>query len=50
MKEKKKSDVAILLDYAGSREGLTFLGLFFRQCPCCSPWCLISASGWRRGI
>lgn len=29
MKEKKKSDVAILLDYAGSRESLTFLGLFF---------------------
>ena len=29
MKEKKKSDVAVLLDYAGSRKGLTFLGLFF---------------------
>ena len=27
MKRKKKSDVAVLLDYAGSRRGLTFLGL-----------------------
>ncbi|MDO4262563.1 MAG: ABC transporter ATP-binding protein, partial [Eubacteriales bacterium] len=27
MKEKKKSDVAVLLDYAGSHRGLTFLGL-----------------------
>ena len=27
MKEKKKSSVAILLDYAGSHKGLTFLGL-----------------------
>ena len=27
MKQKKKSDVAALLDYAGSRRGLTFLGL-----------------------
>ena len=27
MKNKKKSDLAILLDYAGSRKGLTFLGL-----------------------
>ena len=29
MKEKKRSDVAVLLDYAGNRKGLTFLGLFF---------------------
>ncbi|MCR4746879.1 MAG: ABC transporter ATP-binding protein/permease [Clostridiales bacterium] len=29
MKEKKKSDVAVLLDYAGTYKGLTFLGLFF---------------------
>ena len=29
MKGKKKSDVAVLLDYAGSRKGLTFLGLTF---------------------
>ena len=29
MKEKKKSDVAVLLDYAGSRKKLTFLGLTF---------------------
>ena len=28
MKEKKKSDVAVLLDYTGNRKGLTFLGLF----------------------
>ena len=28
MKQKKKSDVAVLLDYAGSHRGLTFLGLF----------------------
>ena len=27
MKQKKKNDVAVLLDYAGSRRGLTFLGL-----------------------
>ena len=27
MKEKKKSDLAILLDYAGNYKGLTFLGL-----------------------
>jgi ATP-binding cassette subfamily B protein len=27
MKEKKKSDVAVLLDYAGSYKGLTYLGL-----------------------
>ena len=29
MNERKKSDVEILLDYAGSRKGLTFLGLSF---------------------
>lgn len=28
MKEKKKSDVAVLLGYAGKYKGLTFLGLF----------------------
>lgn len=50
MKEKKKSDVAVLLDYAGNRKGLTFLGLFFRQYPCCSPWRLTSVSGLPRGI
>ena len=27
MKQKKKSDLAVLLDYAGSHKGLTFLGL-----------------------
>ena len=27
MKQEKKSDVAVLLDYAGSRRGLTYLGL-----------------------
>ena len=27
MKQKKKSDVAVLLDYAGSHKGLTLLGL-----------------------
>ena len=27
MKKRKKSDVAVLLDYAGSRKRLTFLGL-----------------------
>ena len=27
MKQKKKSDVAVLLDYAGNHKGLTFLGL-----------------------
>ena len=35
MKEKKKSSVAILLDYAGSHKGLTFLGLLCRRCLCC---------------
>ena len=29
MKEKKKSDVALLLDYAANCKGLSFLGLFF---------------------
>ena len=28
MKQKKKSDVSVLLDYAGSHRGLTFLGMF----------------------
>ncbi len=28
MKEKKKSDIAVLLGYAGNYKGLTFLGLF----------------------
>ena len=27
MKQKRKSDVAVLLDYAGSHKRLTFLGL-----------------------
>ena len=27
MKEKKKSDLSLLLDFAGSYKGLTFLGL-----------------------
>ena len=27
MKEKKKSDLAVLLDYVGSYKGLTFVGL-----------------------
>ena len=27
MKQKKKSDLAVLLAYAGSHKGLTFLGL-----------------------
>lgn len=27
MKQEKKSDVAVLLEYAGSRRSLTFLGL-----------------------
>ena len=27
MKQRKKSDVAVLLDYAGSRKRLTFLGI-----------------------
>ena len=27
MKQKKKSDIAALLDYAGNHRGLTFLGL-----------------------
>ena len=30
MKQKKKSDVAVLLDYAGSHKGLTC-----RRCLCC---------------
>lgn len=28
MEKKKKNDIAVLLDYAGSRKSLTFLGLF----------------------
>ena len=27
MKQKKKNDIAALLDYAGSHRGLTFLGV-----------------------
>ena len=27
MKQEKKSDMSVLLSYAGSRRGLTFLGL-----------------------
>ncbi len=34
MKQKRKSDVAVLLDYAGSHKGLTFLGWPYRRCPC----------------
>jgi len=35
MKQKKKSDVNVLLGYAGSHKGLTFLGWPCRQYPCC---------------
>ena len=35
MKQKKKSDVAALLDYAGSHRGLTFWGWPCRRRPCC---------------
>lgn len=45
MKQEKKNDVAVLLDYAGSRRGLTFLGLLYRRCPCFSAWLPTSASG-----
>ena len=31
MKQKKKSDIAALLDYAGSHRKLTFLGLLQSQ-------------------
>ena len=31
MKQKKKSDVAVLLDYAGSHKGLTFQGRIVEQ-------------------
>ena len=31
MKQKKKSDVAVLLGYAGSHKGLTFLCNFYRK-------------------
>ena len=36
MKEKKKSDIAVLLEYAGNYKGLTFLGL-------CKPWITVIA-------
>ena len=42
MKEKKKSDLAVLLRFTGSYKGLTFLGLGG-----CSR---TSVSGWWRGI
>ena len=34
MKQKKKSDVAVLMDYAGSYKRLTFLGWPYRRYPC----------------
>lgn len=33
MKKEKKNDLAVLLDYAGSYKGLTFLGLALRLRP-----------------
>lgn len=50
MKEKKKSDVSVLLDYAGSHKGLTFLGLTLSAVSWCSPWHPIFVSGWQHGI
>ncbi len=51
MKEKKQSDLSVLLGYAGSYKKLTFLGLGL------SAIAMIlgmapptSASGWRHGI
>ncbi len=48
MKQKKKSDIAALLDYAGNHKGLTFLGLsavsmLLSMAP-------TSVSGWPPGI
>lgn len=36
MKQKKKSDIAALLDYAGNHKGLTFLGLGLSAASCCT--------------
>ena len=50
MKDKKKSDVAVLMDYAGSYKRLTFLGLVLSAVSWCSAWFPTSVSGWRHGI
>lgn len=34
MEKKKRNNVEVLLEYAGSYKVLTFLGMFFRR----SPW------------
>ena len=51
MKQKKKNDIAALLDYAGSHRGLTFLGLGLSAASSlrrgCWPGC--SASSWPQG-
>ena len=64
MKQKKQSDIATLLDYAGSHRRLTFLGLGLSavsmvcsmvpylcvwRCPWCAVWFPTFASGWRPG-
>jgi len=52
MKQKKKSDVAVLLDYAGSHKGLTFLGLALSAVSMLlsmAPWDLIAvAPDWTK--
>ena len=50
MKQKKKNDIAALLDYAGSHRGLTFLGLGLSAASMVCSMILTSASGWRPGI
>lgn len=49
-KQEKQSNVAVLLSYAGSYRGLSYLGLGLSAAamvPGCFP---ASASGWRSGI
>ena len=50
MKQKKKSDVAVLLDYAGSHRGLTYLGLFLSAVSMLLSMAPTSVSGWPPGI
>ena len=50
MKQKKKSDVAVLLDYAGRSQGLTFLGLTLSAVSMLLSMHPTFVSGWWPGI
>ena len=50
MKQEKKNDVAVLLEYAGSRRGLTFLGLVLSAVSMLSgfPWLRMLFLNWTK--